>query len=259
MTNLFRLDEMRGKVQAASDGQHDLPYEDFAGSGASTSAPYRRLVEHARTLYRQDDLSGPLPLGQVETRALPFEQYKLALTPDLLSTVYQRTLNGPPENLLPDPVSMLGGEGGYLRSDDYRAAGLFPVSDPANHWWTRSGQIFYSPNASDTSAQELAYASQHFFLPRRFQDPFGQTTTITYDPYDLLVQETRDPLSNRVTAGERDQTGALAAQGNDYRVLQPWLVMDANRNRSMVAFDALGMVTGIALMGKPGGKSGQYH
>src|SRR5438309_7397651 len=122
--------------------------------------------------------------------------------------VYQRTLNGLSENLLPDPVNMLGTEGGYLRGDDYKAAGLFPASDPGDHWWTRSGQVFYSPNASDTFAQELAYAGRRFFLPRRFQDPFGQTTTITYDLYDLLVQETRDPLGNRVTAGERNQAGA---------------------------------------------------
>jgi RHS repeat-associated protein len=252
VTNLFRLDEMQiKKIPAASDGLHDLPYEDFEGTGATTSAAYRRLIEHTRTLYRRDDLSNPLPLGQVEMLALPFEQYKLALTPGLLSTVYQRTLNGNSENLLPNPVSMLGGEGGYLRSNDYKTAGWFPPSDPDDNWWTRSGLIFYSPSTSDTFAQELAYASQHFFLPRRFQDPFGHTTTASYDHYDLLVQETRDPLGNLVTAGERDQAGTLTTQGNDYRVLQPWLLMDANRNRSTVAFDTLGLVVGTAVMGKP--------
>ena len=28
MTNLFRFDEMQTKVQAASDGEHDIPYEE---------------------------------------------------------------------------------------------------------------------------------------------------------------------------------------------------------------------------------------
>ncbi|HET6478871.1 MAG TPA: RHS repeat-associated core domain-containing protein [Actinoplanes sp.] len=53
--------------------------------------------------------------------------------------------------------------------------------------------------------------------------------------------------------GERglDPTHPLVRQGQDYRVLQPALVMDPNRNRAAVAFDALGMVVGTAVMGKP--------
>ncbi|HET6215093.1 MAG TPA: RHS repeat-associated core domain-containing protein, partial [Micromonosporaceae bacterium] len=57
---------------------------------------------------------------------------------------------------------------------------------------------------------------------------------------------------NRVTAGERDPSGALVASGLDYRVLAPAVVMDANRNRRAVSHDALGMVVGTAVMGKPG-------
>lgn len=251
VTNLFHFDELQGKVQAAGDGQHDLPYEDIDAAGAQTPAPYRRLLEHSRSLYRRDDLSGSLPLGQVQIMALPFEHYKLALTPGLLSSVFQRQSNGVREALLPDPLSVLGGEGGYVRSNELKASGDFPASDPDEHWWLPAGQTFYSPNIGDTAPQELAYAHQHFFLPRRLRDPFGQTTTITYDSYDLLLQETLDPVGNRTTAGERAPGGTLTRQGNDYRVLQPRLLMDPNRNRSAVAFDALGMVVGTALMGKP--------
>jgi len=45
--------------------------------------------------------------------------------------------------------------------------------------------------------------------------------------------------------------GNMVASGNDYRVLQPSLIMDPNRNRVRVAFDALGLVVGSAVMGKP--------
>jgi RHS repeat-associated protein len=38
---------------------------------------------------------------------------------------------------------------------------------------------------------------------------------------------------------------------NDYRVLQPRLVSDPNGNQTEVAFDALGLVAGTAIMGKP--------
>ena len=124
------------------------------------------------------------------------------------------------------------------------------------NWWIPSGRVFCSPNPGDTSVQELAYARQHFFLPHRFRDPFhtagvSTETFLSYD-YDLLLRETRDPLGNRITVGERDVNGNLTVKGNDYRVLQPRLVMDPNRNRAAVAFDALGLVVGTAVMGKAG-------
>src|SRR5262249_18346628 len=152
-----------------------------------------------RTLYRADDLSGTLPLGQLDSRAVPFESYKLAFTPGLLAAVYG-----------PKVVdSMLADEGAYVHSEG------------DDQWGIPSGRVVLSPAAPDEAAAELAAAQQHFFLPRRYRDPFGSVTAVTYDSYDLLVQETRDALSNTVTVGERDSTGNLIATGNDYRVLSP--------------------------------------
>ncbi|GHO98832.1 hypothetical protein KSF_088800 [Reticulibacter mediterranei] len=251
VTNLFRFNEMQRKVAAASDGYHDLPYEDMSGSSAHINQPYRRLIELTRTLYRRDDMSGPLPLGKVETMALIFASYRQAFTPDLLAEVYRRKRNGDVEDLLPDLVAMLGNEGGYIQSNEYKTTGWFPHDDPDDTWWTFSGQVFYSPDSNDTPAQERIYAQQHFFQPHRYQDPFGQTTTVSYDYYDLLLLETRDAMGNRITAGVRDRDGKLLMASLDYRVLQPTLIMDANRNQAAVAFDALGMVVGTAIMGKP--------
>ena len=45
ITNLFGFDEMLAKVSQASDGSHDLPYEDINATGATASHPYRRLIE----------------------------------------------------------------------------------------------------------------------------------------------------------------------------------------------------------------------
>ena len=42
------------KVGQASDGSHDLPYEDIDAAGATANHPYRRLIEHVRTLYRRE-------------------------------------------------------------------------------------------------------------------------------------------------------------------------------------------------------------
>ena len=68
VTNLFRFDELQMKAVQASDGTHDLPYEDSSASGAVLAAPYRRLVEDLRMVYRKDNLSGPLGPGILESR-----------------------------------------------------------------------------------------------------------------------------------------------------------------------------------------------
>jgi len=233
VTEPMTLAQLRERVDAAGDGAHDLPFADTWSAGAVTSAPYRRLVERTRTLYRSDDLSGPLPLGALESLGLPYDSYRLALTPDLLAQVFQR--DGEP--LLPDPAPVLPAEGGYVEFD--------------GAWWMPSGRVSYSPDPVDAAA-ELAQARAHFFLPRRFSDPFGAFTTVTYDAHDLLTLSTVDPVGNVVSAGERAADSTVAPGGHDYRVLSPSLVADPNRNRGAVAFDALGLVVATAVMGKPG-------
>ncbi|MFE6069968.1 SpvB/TcaC N-terminal domain-containing protein [Streptomyces sp. NPDC056525] len=206
--------------------------------------PCRRPIEHVRAHYRSDDLSRILPLGQLEPRATTGETYTLALTPGLLAEVFRRPRpDGSMENLLPDPVEVLAGtagdRGGYLSGRTLKADGRFPATDPDDHWWLPSGRSYFSAGSEDPPATELAQARQHHFVVRRHRDPFGQDTVVDLDGDDLLTVEVRDPLGNRTTV-----------EAHDYRVLQPRLVADANRNRTEVAFDALGMVTGTAVMGK---------
>ena len=236
VTNLFRFEEMLNKIHEASDGEHDIPYEDIDAAGALEDVPYRRLIEHVRSLYRSNDLTGSLPLGELESLALPYENYKLAFTPGLLAQIY--------DGRVTDPIDVImTNEGRYVHSEG------------DDNWWVPSGQVFYSLDTNDSPAQELAFAQQHFFLPHRFRDPFDQETVLTYDGYNLLMLESEDPLHNKVKAWERDAQGNIINM-NDYRVLQPALITDPNGNRSAVAFDALGMVVGTAVMGKPGENKG---
>jgi RHS repeat-associated protein len=233
VTNLFRFHELAERVAEASDGQHDLPYEDIEAERAVTSLPYRRPLKRSRTLYRSDLLDRMLPLRVLEAMALPGENYKLAFTPGLLAEVFHRPQpDQPPENLLPHPGSVLGDEGGHVDLDG------------DGQWWIPSGRVFYSSKAADDPAEELAQAKRHFFLARRFRDPFGNVSTIGYDLHDLAPVESRDPVGNTVHA--------LL----DYRVLSPYLMTDPNRNRSQVAFDTLGMLAGTAVMGKKGEDQG---
>lgn len=101
------------------------------------------------------------------------------------------------------------------------------------HWWVPSGIHLYPSNAA-----------QAFYMPSGVQDALGSTSTIEYDHYHLLTKGVTDALGNETRAE------------NDYRVLAPYLGIDANQNRAMVAFDALGIVVKTAVMGKAGAGEG---
>lgn len=225
--------------------RHKFVAPEVAYEATATGSQRRRPIEWLRTLYRRDDLGGLLPLGELHPLSLPGESYKLAFTPGLLAQVFQRPQTGqPPEALLPNPAAVLGGQagsrGGYLRSQALKVDGRFPGSDANDHWWIPSGQSFFSTNPADDAVTESTQARRHFYLPRRYRDPFGQDACVDFDAADLLMVATRDALGNRATVDI-----------NDYRVLQPRLVSDPNRNQTEVTFDTLGMVVGTAVMGKP--------
>ena len=123
--------------------------DQVAYEAAATGNPCRRPIERLRTLYRRDDLTGLLPLGELQSLGLPGESYKLAFTPGLLAQVFQRPHAGQPaEALLPDPAAVLGGQagdrGGYLQSQALKADGRFPASDADDHWWIPSGRSFFT-------------------------------------------------------------------------------------------------------------------
>ena len=161
-------------------------------------------------------------MGQLQSLAIPFENYKLALTPGLASDVFGGKVTD----------SMLATEGLLWHSE-----GRLELVDLVR-------QDVAVARSGDTPAQELDYARKHFFLPRRFRDPFHTTRSRprrsrSDDPYDLLVVETIDwpwkPHDRRGT--DDDPSLPLVKNGLDYRVLQTVLLMDPNRNRSAVAFD----------------------
>jgi RHS repeat-associated protein len=242
-TRTYELTGFKPEGGAARFDFHEWTKDNFALLESALELSYemraddtkkqKRLIEHVRTLYRKDDLSAFSPLRKVETLALPGEAYKLALTQSLVAQVFVRGRPGQPEeDLLPDPTAVLVGTaadkgGGYIDLDGN------------GHWWIPSGRAFYHPNDAAALA-ELDEAREHFFLPRRYRDPFGNDAVVKFDDNDLLIIETRDALGNRVTV-----------DATDYRVLQPSLVSDPNRNQTQIAFDTLGMVVGTAVMGKP--------
>jgi hypothetical protein len=100
----------------------------------------------------------------------------------------------------------------------------FPDTHGDDTWWIPSGR--------------QAFDAEHFYLPYKTQDPFGQCYTLAYDEEWLLVERTEDPVQNVVQIA------------NNYRVMQPEKITDPNGNQAEVAFDTLGLVAGTAVMGK---------
>jgi RHS repeat-associated protein len=216
------------------------------------STPQARLLGKERTIYNADDLSSHLALATTDTIGLVYERYTLALTDSMLGKYLHQ--NGQP--LLADMMAILTSTsldgGGFILGESLTAAGIFPDSDAPGQYWIPSGQSFFS---ADSTAQEPSVARSNFFIPRRYRNPFGAESIVTYDDYNLLLVEARDFIGNRVTAGERDQSGTTLP-ANDYRVLAPRIMTDINGNRTEIAFDALGLVICSAVEGKKGTNDG---
>ncbi len=198
----------------------EIPYHHVAQG----TTPEKRLVEQTRMLFFQDDtttLADPLPLGRLGRRGLPYETYTLALTDELLDSVFGDKLNT-------DVRTNLGDEklSGYMSGA--ALATRFPGTDTAGQFWIRSGIAGFA-----------ADAAQHFYLPERYIDPFENVTTLEYDPRDLFIVSSTDPLDNTIRVTQFD-----------FRVLASKEMQDINNNFSEVAFDVLGLPTAMVVKGK---------
>ncbi|KAF3941520.1 hypothetical protein ABW19_dt0202067 [Dactylella cylindrospora] len=180
----------------------------------------KRKIEHSITLYRKDDMTGLLPMGEAGTLGLPGETYRLAIAPDIFTRAYQD---------LPDPEFSMSKlvESGYV--------------DLLNNgnYWLASGRQFYS--ISSNPAAELLQAKQTFFLPVRYVDPLGRATIVEYDAADKIrPTKSTDALGNQITAKL------------DYRVMAYKSVTDVNGNSSEVRHDELNRVIATVRSGKEG-------
>jgi RHS repeat-associated protein len=239
------------------DDWHDFQLSDrLVGQGSRTvmtigyhrqpisAVAHKRLIDHALTLYWADDSNSTSPsvaltFGKHGPRGMKYEDYKLALTEEILDAVFQAnaTPAGISTSLLAweaesgrTALDLLGtpARSGYVSG--------VAIGMPASQYWMRSGIAGFQ-----------ADACQHFFLPERYVDPFGNTTALKYDARDLYIHATSDARGNTV-----------AVERFDCRVLAPSCLIDVNGNRSDVAFDVLGLPVASAILGKvtPGSVAG---
>jgi RHS repeat-associated protein len=226
----------------------ELEYHEHAAD----VQPRRRIVEHACTRYFDDasDVrapADPLPLGQHGPRGLKYEDYKLALTTALLDAVFKEKDLGTgaviddklswevmpgvtARAILDDRVDV---DSPYLTSGYILGTGIDAVMPP--HYWIRSGTAGFGDDAHE-----------HFFLPERYIDPFGNVAKLEYDERDLFVVRGEDAKGN-ITGIFQDPQGKPRF---DFRVLAPLEMVDANGNHSEVALDVPGLVVAGAVKGK---------
>jgi len=205
---------------------HHLPNHD---------KPQKRLVEHTRILYFNDEnqsLSEPLPLGMLGRLGLTFETYKLALTDELLAAIFGTGAE--------DKLNLPLGPAGSARQmlSDCKISGYLSAAElesrfpgiSGGQYWMRSGTAGFSTGAG-----------QRFFLPDRYTDPFGEETLLAYEPCCLMMQSSTDPAGNKTSAVRYD-----------YRCLLPCEMKDCNNNLMEVAINLLGQVAALAMKGKGG-------
>ncbi|MBZ5505155.1 MAG: toxin [Acidobacteriia bacterium] len=229
----FTLDELRHfrlslVHQLSGEAVGEILYHELP----KRAVPEKRLVEHTRMLFFKDDptkpgaLSSPLPFGHLGRLGLLYETYKLALTKELLSTVFGAKLNDSIQGAT--GMEHLGNAtiGGYLSGPDLAAR--FTPLDTTGQYWMRSGIVGFQTDVAT-----------HFYLPECYTDAFGNRTMVSFDQsYHLFLKSSIDARGN-ITSVEQF----------DFRVLSPRRLKDMNSNLSEVAFDLLGMPAAIALLG----------
>ncbi len=149
------------------------------------------------------------------------------------------------------------------RSNDPDAPRLPPYLDPggevnwpdeypepfSQHMPPLAGYSFHAGDADhvrgyfvDSARNRFDFQTPGIVNPRgqllATRDPLNRDTTIAYDDFRLLPVRVTDPA------------GLTTRARNDYRVLQPGLVTDANDNRTTVTFTSLGLPASIIVMGK---------
>jgi RHS repeat-associated protein len=189
---------------------------EIAHSDTSVPVPgqvRRRLLSRQESTFYDADLTGPLPLFALNFRALPFESYQLALSPELLTHVYADRWN---PGLLTNA--------GYVLRD--------------GAWWVPSGRWHHLE-----PGEQVSDAQARWFAHTAHVDALGARTTIGYLGDDfLLTTQTTDAALNTTTVTHVDLV-----------TMSHRRIVDPNGNAARVLCDELGLVKATALEGKAPG------
>ena len=187
----------------------EVDYHEIAPSFTDS---YKRCIEHVRTIYLSDDLTTPLPLHQLVTHGLIYENFQLAFTPALINEIFE------------DKVTSL-----------MMANGKYTHSEEGENWWIRSGTVQYKrPN------ENIEEIKNRFYMPVSYTDPYGTVTEVAYyKDYYIFIESTTNALGS-----------TQKVQQFNFRALSPQIMKDINGNFTASLTDELGLVKGTAMLGK---------
>ncbi|EHK24115.1 uncharacterized protein TRIVIDRAFT_49, partial [Trichoderma virens Gv29-8] len=173
--------------------------------------------QRMRTYYRSQDLSRRLEFGVFENFSIVDQQFQLAMDKSMCESLVKD------KGFVFYPQDMLFSTCGYVDISKDGCA------------WIPSPEVLWEAGDGD---DVLKHARRTFFTPKKSRDAFGNVFEVKMDDYSTLPVQSIDSMQNIATAE------------NDYRVMQPTLVTDANGNRTQVIYDALGEAAALAHMGK---------
>lgn len=206
--DIFTIDDFRTHLKNLPE----IEYQKKAEEGVAQ----KRLIEHIKTKFYNDNLSAPLLDGQLGIWGMNYENYQLAYTPNLLQDIY--TPSEYSQAFEVSDTDMLQAK--YLQDN--------------TNWWIRSGTTQFI-----SSGETIEDVKQRFFNSISYTDPFDTKTEVFYDPLVLFVNRTLDALGN--------ESQVLAF---NYRTLSPTRMLDINDNISSAIMDELGLVKAATIEGK---------
>ncbi len=151
-------------------------FETYFWESPSTPAGIKsRMVKWTRNYFRKNadpqsidpvgNLAHRLPLGEIESLGLSYENHQAVFTDGMVSTIYSGRVDGTKLS-----------EAGYVKGD----------SDVPGYWWIPSGR--------------KSYNKDKFYLSEESRDPFDNPSRIEFDDYAILVKSIRDAVDNLVEA-----------------------------------------------------------
>jgi hypothetical protein len=127
-----------------------MDFQDYGAAGATQAHAYRRLMKHQISLFRADNMTGPLPLGSLESLGLQYRHYGLEFTPNILQNVYVSS--------------------GNIYSSSFNVAmaneACYQHNQGDLNWWSPSGIIFFSLGPCSTIAPQLSWPLLRFIYSR---------------------------------------------------------------------------------------------
>jgi RHS repeat-associated protein len=211
---IFSIEDFKNKI----DSFAEIEYQQKVTDGVVQ----KRLIEHIKTKFYNENLTLPLIDGQIASRTIPFESYQLAFTPSLIIDIFDKNLD-------------------QVKDDDFEKAKYFKDND---NWWIQSGTIKFNKKG-----ENIDDIKNRFFAPIGYIDQFDSETVVEYDTFNLYMKKSRAIIDKDI-AGNPTVFNESEVLEFNFRTLSSKILKDTNDNISSVIVDELGLLKASSIEGK---------